>query len=300
MGLICARDSGAGLCVMKKGSMSCSGKWIWMSMSFTCMGSWALSVSTCQHSPTSSCQGRAEPWGQYGVLSVGCSYCTASLVHILGSILGITRQQLGQHCGQGAALGVPLPIGHAVLFWGWKTMNIVILRPLDLTSGSAFNLFSVYTQEHKVLLTGTPLQNSVEELFSLLNFLEPQQFPSETAFLEEFGDLKTEEQVQKSETGDLVQITETAGIHSDFMEVNTTPQCLKICSLQGAVLHVGPGLSQEKQNYDRDHRPVLLWREETCAMPRAGSAPCIVPHCPLHAWAAQCTHLSHLVCPAGV
>ncbi|XP_060897715.1 chromodomain-helicase-DNA-binding protein 6 isoform X2 [Labrus mixtus] len=51
--------------------------------------------------------------------------------------------------------------------------------------------------EHKVLLTGTPLQNSVEELFSLLNFLEPLQFPSESSFLEEFGDLKTEEQVKK-------------------------------------------------------------------------------------------------------
>lgn len=54
-----------------------------------------------------------------------------------------------------------------------------------------------FVQEHKVLLTGTPLQNSVEELFSLLNFLEPSQFPSETAFLEEFGDLKTEEQVSR-------------------------------------------------------------------------------------------------------
>ncbi|XP_073323863.1 chromodomain-helicase-DNA-binding protein 6 [Pagrus major] len=51
--------------------------------------------------------------------------------------------------------------------------------------------------EHKVLLTGTPLQNSVEELFSLLNFLEPLQFPSESTFLEEFGDLKTDEQVKK-------------------------------------------------------------------------------------------------------
>ncbi|XP_061542774.1 chromodomain-helicase-DNA-binding protein 6 isoform X3 [Phycodurus eques] len=51
--------------------------------------------------------------------------------------------------------------------------------------------------EHKVLLTGTPLQNSVEELFSLLNFLEPLQFPSESGFLDEFGDLKTEEQVKK-------------------------------------------------------------------------------------------------------
>uniref|UniRef100_A0A8D0GZ08 Chromodomain-helicase-DNA-binding protein 7 n=1 Tax=Sphenodon punctatus TaxID=8508 RepID=A0A8D0GZ08_SPHPU len=51
--------------------------------------------------------------------------------------------------------------------------------------------------EHKVLLTGTPLQNTVEELFSLLNFLEPGRFPSETTFMQEFGDLKTEEQVQK-------------------------------------------------------------------------------------------------------
>uniref|UniRef100_A0A8C2TH86 Chromodomain helicase DNA binding protein 7 n=1 Tax=Coturnix japonica TaxID=93934 RepID=A0A8C2TH86_COTJA len=51
--------------------------------------------------------------------------------------------------------------------------------------------------EHKVLLTGTPLQNTVEELFSLLHFLEPVRFPSETTFMQEFGDLKTEEQVQK-------------------------------------------------------------------------------------------------------
>lgn len=46
-----------------------------------------------------------------------------------------------------------------------------------------------------MLLTGTPLQNTVEELFSLLHFLEPAQFPSETEFLREFGNLKTEEQV---------------------------------------------------------------------------------------------------------
>ncbi|XP_032898001.1 chromodomain-helicase-DNA-binding protein 6-like isoform X2 [Amblyraja radiata] len=51
--------------------------------------------------------------------------------------------------------------------------------------------------EHKVLLTGTPLQNTVEELFSLLNFLEPVHFPSESTFMEEFGDLKTNEQVKK-------------------------------------------------------------------------------------------------------
>ncbi|KAJ6650068.1 Chromodomain-helicase-DNA-binding protein 7, partial [Pseudolycoriella hygida] len=51
--------------------------------------------------------------------------------------------------------------------------------------------------EHRVLLSGTPLQNNVNELFSLLNFLEPTQFASCDAFLKEFGSLKTESEVQK-------------------------------------------------------------------------------------------------------
>ena len=49
--------------------------------------------------------------------------------------------------------------------------------------------------EHRVLLSGTPLQNNVNELFSLLNFLEPAQFASQDAFLTEFGSLVSDEQV---------------------------------------------------------------------------------------------------------
>ncbi|CAH0404772.1 unnamed protein product [Chilo suppressalis] len=51
--------------------------------------------------------------------------------------------------------------------------------------------------EHRVLLSGTPLQNNVNELFSLLNFLEPSQFSSSDAFLNEFGQLKSESEVVK-------------------------------------------------------------------------------------------------------
>ncbi len=54
--------------------------------------------------------------------------------------------------------------------------------------------------DHRVLLTGTPLQNNVEELFGLLNFLEPERFSCATTFLAEFGELKTESQVEDLKT----------------------------------------------------------------------------------------------------
>lgn len=48
-----------------------------------------------------------------------------------------------------------------------------------------------------MLLTGTPLQNHMKELWSLLHFMEPEQFSSSDKFLEEYGDLKDSEQVEK-------------------------------------------------------------------------------------------------------
>lgn len=51
--------------------------------------------------------------------------------------------------------------------------------------------------EHRVLLSGTPLQNNINELFSLLNFLEPTQFACNEEFLRDFGSLRTECEVQK-------------------------------------------------------------------------------------------------------
>lgn len=49
--------------------------------------------------------------------------------------------------------------------------------------------------DRKLLMTGTPIQNNTSELYSLLHFLEPQNFNDEEAFTSRFGQLAEMEQV---------------------------------------------------------------------------------------------------------
>lgn len=42
---------------------------------------------------------------------------------------------------------------------------------------------------HKVILTGTPIQNQIGELFTLLNLLDPKVFASKDAFLRCYGQM---------------------------------------------------------------------------------------------------------------
>ena len=48
-----------------------------------------------------------------------------------------------------------------------------------------------------LLLTGTPIQNNTSELWSLLNYINPDRFGSSDEFRRLFGDLSTKEQVEK-------------------------------------------------------------------------------------------------------
>ncbi|GAB5367241.1 hypothetical protein AAMO2058_001213000, partial [Amorphochlora amoebiformis] len=48
-----------------------------------------------------------------------------------------------------------------------------------------------------MLLTGTPIQNNSQELWALLNFVEPKTFASFEKFNEDFGDLKESHQIQR-------------------------------------------------------------------------------------------------------
>ncbi len=55
---------------------------------------------------------------------------------------------------------------------------------------------NAYGYQHRILMTGTPLQNNTAELFSLLNFIEPAKFPDAEKFADRFGDITTQEQVE--------------------------------------------------------------------------------------------------------
>ncbi|CAI2362631.1 unnamed protein product [Moneuplotes crassus] len=46
-----------------------------------------------------------------------------------------------------------------------------------------------------LLLTGTPVQNNTSELFSILNYIEPDKFCDEEAFKERFGNLTNNDQI---------------------------------------------------------------------------------------------------------
>merc|ERR1711871_381889 len=53
-----------------------------------------------------------------------------------------------------------------------------------------------YGYQHRVLMTGTPLQNNTAELWSLLHFIEPAKFPGAETFSKRYGSITTQEQVE--------------------------------------------------------------------------------------------------------
>ncbi|KAJ3129317.1 choline dehydrogenase 7 [Nowakowskiella sp. JEL0407] len=79
----------------------------------------------------------------------------------------------------------------------WKVCVLDEAHRLKNKASKATEILKQYKMDHKVLLTGTPLQNSLEELWSLLNFLEPNKFESEEAFQKQFGKMSSAAEVEK-------------------------------------------------------------------------------------------------------
>lgn len=80
----------------------------------------------------------------------------------------------------------------------WQLMVVDEAHRLKNRNSKLSNLLHTrFTFENMLLLTGTPLQNNVEELWVLLNFLDDKKFNSKEDFLESFGELTDSAQVER-------------------------------------------------------------------------------------------------------
>ena len=78
--------------------------------------------------------------------------------------------------------------------FNWEVLIVDEAQRLKNKSSKLFQAFFNYKINFKLLLTGTPLQNSLQELFVLLHFLTPETFKSVDEFKQQFGDPLTREQ----------------------------------------------------------------------------------------------------------
>ncbi|XP_051128310.1 protein CHROMATIN REMODELING 4 isoform X2 [Andrographis paniculata] len=79
----------------------------------------------------------------------------------------------------------------------WEVLVVDEGHRLKNSGSKLFGLLNTFSFQHRVLLTGTPLQNNIGEMYNLLNFLQPTSFPSLTSFEEKFNDLTTAEKVDE-------------------------------------------------------------------------------------------------------
>lgn len=79
----------------------------------------------------------------------------------------------------------------------WEVLVVDEGHRLKNSGSKLFSLLNSFSFQHRVLLTGTPLQNNIGEMYNLLNFLQPSTFPSLSSFEEKFNDLTTAEKVEE-------------------------------------------------------------------------------------------------------
>ncbi|CAA0841965.1 CHD3-type chromatin-remodeling factor PICKLE [Striga hermonthica] len=77
----------------------------------------------------------------------------------------------------------------------WECMIVDEGHRLKNKDSKLFSSLKQYFSRHRVLLTGTPLQNNLDELFMLMHFLDAGKFGSLEDFQEEFKDINQEEQI---------------------------------------------------------------------------------------------------------
>ncbi|GMR60998.1 hypothetical protein PMAYCL1PPCAC_31193, partial [Pristionchus mayeri] len=79
----------------------------------------------------------------------------------------------------------------------WSALVVDEAHRLKNNQSLFFRTLREFNINYRLLLTGTPLQNNLEELFHLLNFLSPDRFYDLESFTHEFAEISKEDQIQK-------------------------------------------------------------------------------------------------------
>eukprot|EP00192_Tetraselmis_astigmatica_P001503 CAMPEP_0117687286 /NCGR_PEP_ID=MMETSP0804-20121206/23042_1 /TAXON_ID=1074897 /ORGANISM="Tetraselmis astigmatica, Strain CCMP880" /LENGTH=1720 /DNA_ID=CAMNT_0005499315 /DNA_START=24 /DNA_END=5186 /DNA_ORIENTATION=- len=82
----------------------------------------------------------------------------------------------------------------------WETMIVDEGHRLKNKASRLFQVLHGFNTRQRTLLTGTPLQNNLDELFMLMHFLEPGKFSSLEDFQAQFSEVAAEEQMARLHT----------------------------------------------------------------------------------------------------
>lgn len=77
----------------------------------------------------------------------------------------------------------------------WNFLAVDEAHRLKNADSALHEVLNDFTTSSRLLITGTPLQNSLKELWALLNFLEPRYFPSLEQFERDYSKLEGEGQL---------------------------------------------------------------------------------------------------------